>query len=583
MTAHDRAMASLLRRLAWVLLLKQSLVYLGAWALLWGTAVLVLRLAAGTPPLLLLAGLAAVPVLVGLAAARVRRQLPAAAAVRALFDHAGDCGGLLMASAEQDLGRWRAALPPPAGLRVRWQAGREIAVFAVAVLFLLAGLRFPERLASSGTGRPLEIGKRVEKLAAQIDALKEAAVIEPKRAEQLKARLRELKNESSVTRPAKTLEALDHLQEVVARSAKEAAESAVSKAEIQARAQALAEALARASDDLDPKVRAEAMAELARLAEPAARDLKAGKLDRKRLKELSADLHGSRQELTKRLEKLADARLIDPDVPRRCEEGGQHDSEALARRLAKADGKTPVGEMVRSVDKSGPRPGNAKAEDLARAEALAKALNKAAAKMDPALKAEAAAELAHMLAKADAGGAGKRLAKMAADLKAGKVNPEQLRDVARELAKVLKWMHDAGLLDPELLKRFDSEAVARMLMEKGGTVPVGEMVRRSEGRPGSGTDREGPGSAGLTWGQRSSAEGVRFKTVALPPAEARARKAGRLAGFGKEQPPQEKAGGPAPAVPAVPTTSDGGAANTAVILPRHREAVQRYFERPPSK
>jgi hypothetical protein len=472
MTDHEQAMGRLRRRLALALLLKHALAFFTVWAFLWGTAVLVLRLTAGTSPLVLLWGLAAVPVLGGLAVVPARRRQPSPTAVRALLDRASGCGGLLLAAAEHDLGRWERMLPPPAGLRVRWHGARACTLFAAAMVFLATALLFPERLATLGASRGLEIGNEVARLLGQIDLLKQAAVLEPERADSLKENLAKLKKNASGESPAKTLEALDHVQNTVSKAAKEAGEAAVGKTENLAKAEALAEALAKAGADVDPKVKAEALAELAALAQKAAadsklvekhldakalKDLKAGKLSPGQMKKLAQALRGGRQDLTRLLEKLSAARLIDPELRKACDKAGLCDAEGLAKLLKEGAGKMAVGEMLAKCK--------------------------------------------------------------------GKVEGE---------------------------------------------------------RPGRGGVTEGPGAAALTWGDKSSEEGVKFKEEALPPAAVKALKESRLAGLGKEAPSTEKTD---PSVPGAlgQAAAGGGSANTAVILPRHRATIQRYFERPARK
>jgi hypothetical protein len=370
-----------------------------------------------------------------------------------------------MAAAEQDLGRWRRTLPAADTLRVRWHGGRSWSLFAAGILFLAAGLLFPESLSVPAMSRPLEIGNEVKRLAGQLEALKEAGALEPERAAALREKLAQLKKEARGEDPAKTLEALDHLHNVVSEAAKAAAEKALNRSENLGKADALAEGLDRAGDKVDPKVKTEAMAELAdlakkaagpedKLAEKALKDLAAGKLSPEALKKLSAELRGGKKDLAKKLGKLADACLIDPELLAKCESAGQCDGKALADMLGKA---------------------------------------------------------------------------------------------------------------------------------AGGKKSVAEMLRQSEGGPpGRGGVTEGPGAAALTWGEKTSEAGVTFKEEALPPAAVKALKDSQLVGFGKEAPQVEKAGGPSEGGAFGPAAG-GGSANTSVVLPRHRAAVERYFERPPRK
>jgi len=241
MSAHEKTVTGLRQRVGLVLFLKHALAMLTAWLFLWGTAVLIVRLTLELSPLVLLWGLAAVPLLLALALRAALRRLPSATAVRAVLDRAGHCGGLLMAAADHDLGRWQQMLPPAADLRVRWRGGRSWAVFAAGLVFLLTALLFPQSLATLGASRTLEIGNEAAKLASQIDLLRQTEALEPERADSLKEKLAQLKKDSRGEDPAKTLEALDHLQNLVSKTAKEAGEGAVRKTESLAKAETLAE------------------------------------------------------------------------------------------------------------------------------------------------------------------------------------------------------------------------------------------------------------------------------------------------------------------------------------------------------
>src|SRR5262245_35289937 len=112
----ERAMhESMISRLRfWVgaiLILKHVLGWLTAWGFAWGTVVLVARvLLDGVPDWLWWGLTAAAPI--ALAAGWYGwRCAPPRAIFRALIDHAGHCGGLLMAADEVPLGNWQVSLP----------------------------------------------------------------------------------------------------------------------------------------------------------------------------------------------------------------------------------------------------------------------------------------------------------------------------------------------------------------------------------------------------------------------------------------------------------------------------------------
>src|SRR5262245_40030373 len=182
---HDQFIAGLQRRFAAVLMLKHALLWLAAWAFFWGTFVIVWRVATGEPADELWWGLLAAPLLAIAAAGLAVRGVPSRAHLRAVVDRSSRCGGLLMAAEETGLGPWQQSMPKPAPLEIRWRGGRAWLAFAAGVAFLPVAMLFPQALVSSSE-TPLDISQEAKQLAAQLDVLKQEAVLEPQRAETLK-------------------------------------------------------------------------------------------------------------------------------------------------------------------------------------------------------------------------------------------------------------------------------------------------------------------------------------------------------------------------------------------------------------
>ena len=111
MDLHNKAIQRFRRHLATLFVLKYTLPLATFWGFVWGTAVLVLRAAAGVERKPLLWGLLGLAGCVAAAWVLARRRMPPATALRALLDEQSGCGGLLMAGAEQELGGWQARLP----------------------------------------------------------------------------------------------------------------------------------------------------------------------------------------------------------------------------------------------------------------------------------------------------------------------------------------------------------------------------------------------------------------------------------------------------------------------------------------
>jgi hypothetical protein len=464
MQSWDNAIAQIQRRLAAFLILKSAVATITVWLFLWGTGILILRVAFQTSPWLLLWGLAAVPVLMAAAVVWAIRRVPARAGVAAFLDSRNGCGGLLVTGEEQPLGSWEQRLPEPAPVHIHWQAKRPLVAFVAGVVFVLFGLLLPEALTAPAS-RALEIGKETEKLAALVDLLQKEAVIEKDRAESLQKELERVTKEAKGADPVKSLEALDHVQDLVTKAAQEAAEAAIAKTEKLAKAEALADGLKHAGKDLAAKVKTEAMSELAELVKKAAAetglldkhlDAKTfeaamkGKLSAADLKKLTDALKGSKKDLADLMEKLKDARLIDPELLKKCECAGKCDGKGLAALLKKEGGKMAIGDMLKEC--------------------------------------------------------------------------------------------------------------------------MGEKA-------GKGGITEGPGAADITWGPRSSEEGVKFKEETLPPGALSELKKSMVIGLSPGDPKKDKGLASKSGVLSG-STPGGGSANTPVILPRHRAAVERFFARP---
>jgi hypothetical protein len=243
MDLQDKAIRRFRRHLATLLVFKYALPLVTAYALVWGTAVLTLRAAAGVERKPLLWGLAGLAVCLAAAIARTRRRLPAATAIRALLDEQSGCGGLLMAGAEQDLGGWRQRLPALTPPRVRWDGRRAAALLAIAAGFLLLSFLAPQGLADLSSGTPLEIDQEIGRLLQQIDLLKGESILDTKRAETLAEKLAQLHEHASGKDPVRTLEAVDHVRKIARESAREAAEECTRQSGRFGEAQALAELL----------------------------------------------------------------------------------------------------------------------------------------------------------------------------------------------------------------------------------------------------------------------------------------------------------------------------------------------------
>src|SRR5574341_1034873 len=135
---HEQAISRFAKRLAWLLTLKHSLTFVAAWCFAWGTVALVLRATAASPRQPLLWGAIGIAIAIAAAAVIVRKRLPSRNSVRALLDERNDCGGLLMADADANIGEWR--MPEIILPRLRFKSARTWGLFAASAAFVLASL-----------------------------------------------------------------------------------------------------------------------------------------------------------------------------------------------------------------------------------------------------------------------------------------------------------------------------------------------------------------------------------------------------------------------------------------------------------
>src|SRR5262245_12718555 len=123
--SYERAINSLSRRILLVLTAKYALNYAIFWIFLWGVTVLALRAASSVPRLYLLWGFAGLLPTIVLAAVSSLKRMPPRAVIGAVVDHRSECGGLLMAAADAELGEWRNRMPVASAPRLTLSARRN--------------------------------------------------------------------------------------------------------------------------------------------------------------------------------------------------------------------------------------------------------------------------------------------------------------------------------------------------------------------------------------------------------------------------------------------------------------------------
>lgn len=461
MPGQDQVVEQFRQRIAAWLVLRSSVAAVAGWAFAWGTAILAWKTAVGSWEPHLLWGFLGFPVAIALAARYASRRVPNPVTVRAMLDRRSECGGLLMAGAECNVQVWSRTMPAVELPAIRWQARRPLTILVLALGYtLLAGL-LPGRAAFENPA--LDVGRETDRIAEQVRVLKEEKVLDHERAEALAQKLDEVRAQTAGRDPAKTLEALDHLSDVVKQAARQSAEDAAKQAKDLGKVEAGAEAIQNAAPSLEPQKVTALMKELAALAEKAgaeneqvkdaiegaiAQALKEGKLTKEQLEALAAAAKSGRKSIEKSARKMFESRLIDSKQLQACENG-----------------------------------------------------------------------------------------------------------------------------------KCDGEGLAKYLKANGG-LEQGLKQQAKEQRGKGGVNDDGPGNTPLEFGDRSSEAGAKFKEEALPPSAVRDLKESQSSGVSPAIPKRDPKTGPLQTGVLSGPAAGGGSANSANVLPQHKAAVGRYFDRP---
>lgn len=331
-----------------VLTLRNLLRFLAVWGFVLGVVVLVLRVIVAVTVPTLLWTTASIALGVIWAVFVSWRATPRRPAVQAFLDQCNKCGGLLMAAAEVPLGSWRQRLPALNYPEVKWRGGKTLSVFALSAGFVIISFLVPQRYMVITSARPLDIVPEVEKLAEQVDAMQEAKIISEEQAQNIEEQLKQLTLETSGYDPARTLEALDHLEETLSREAAQDAISSLSEMQELANAEMLADGLSKDGNALSIELSAQAMAELASRLQAFSLDneslknalspdvlnaCKAGQLSPEQLKEIQKALEAGKYEITKGVAELCKAGLIDPNNLKICGDLNSCNSQGLVAFL----------------------------------------------------------------------------------------------------------------------------------------------------------------------------------------------------------------------------------------------------------
>ncbi len=349
MSSHSGALRSFAKKLTLLLMVRGIVAWTTVWFFLWGVVVLAVRFSGLLKGKWLAFGLLGCVPLALIAVIREWRRREEFSKVRAAYDELNQCGGVLMAEEVSDMSQWQTQIPAAAVPVLRWRNGRAFGLLGMSAAFAAAILLMPDRLTILKAQHPLEIGKLVGELKAEVQTLKDEKILEEKKADETQKQLADMQEKSSGLDPSKTWEALDHIKETDADLAKQASEEALNKMTSLSAAQTLASAMQEASDDGMSNDTA------TRAAQDLASMLKSAKLEDGLLKgnisqELLDQLNGLKKEdlqkllsaiqfnkngLNATMGKLANLKLIDAKTLSQCQNAGScTNCNALAAYLS---------------------------------------------------------------------------------------------------------------------------------------------------------------------------------------------------------------------------------------------------------
>lgn len=365
---HDKQIGSFRFKLGCLLALRECVLWSFAWIMIWAVGVVVARAGWAVEQSILLWGALGLVIAVAVGIYRAVGQLPRPDAVRALLDGHGRHGGLLMSAGDADIGQWSDRIRAVSLPSLRWRMERPAVLAVMSVAFLAAAFLAPDRALRSltpGRNDELQIGGEMKKLSEKLKILKQERIIAPEKADALEKNLAQVREDARSNDPAKTMEAMDHLEHTFKHEAREAAESAIKQAGAAERMEKLASALQSAESRMDSKQFAEAMKELAEMTEKAAAENEmleqmldeglGGEFDNadwqnnlspEQLDALQRIMQECKDCQFGQIDRLIDGELIDGEWLRGCEGGGEFDEDALLEALLLCKDGDELGDLL---------------------------------------------------------------------------------------------------------------------------------------------------------------------------------------------------------------------------------------------
>jgi len=321
---------------------------------LWGTVVIACRVSGGVPYSVLgTVGAALVVSAAGIAFWLARQRTPDDKKLSAVIDCESQKGGIFMALHElapAEPGLWSDALRNVSLPKLRWKAKQTLLFLFAGMTFAVVSLVVPENTIHAMAGpQKMDITKQVREIEAKLETLQDEKILDVEKVDAIKQELKRLQQNAEGLGPVKTWDALDHLNDQLAKEAQKAAEELLKEQEKLANAESLAEAMKEQFSEEQPqKPTKEEMQELANEMnemlnnspsmenDQEIEDLKKQvaeqgleSLTQEQLEKLAEKLSQKCQDCQNRLNNLKDARMIDPGKLKDASDGKMDGNQKL--------------------------------------------------------------------------------------------------------------------------------------------------------------------------------------------------------------------------------------------------------------
>ena len=289
-----------------------------------------------------------------------KKSMPTKRQLLSLLDRHNNCGGLLIALYETDIGSWSNKLILNKNrIFFKVKLKDKIVIFLLALFFMLFSTLVPALNIRDKVTHKYQIEDEVKDLKEQISTLEEEEIIEEEKVEEIVKNIEEIEKNAIGENPVATQEALEHLQKNLQNEAELAEERAlVQMANLEKTAE-IAKKMEQLANKMDKESLQNAMQGFNNMLNKLASEDKnfqkmlqqqqkgmKQNLSEKDLRSLQKACNMSKEQLKKMLKRLADKKLL-----KNCRNGICKNGKA--RKLSNLD-------LIKFLNRNCPKQGNGK-------------------------------------------------------------------------------------------------------------------------------------------------------------------------------------------------------------------------------